>query len=65
LRILATAHAKNDGLYNIVIRSITIRPISLIDEEEVCMEVWTGDLEEKHRNMATKLSLDTSTKLDL
>ena len=35
--LLATAHAGAEHLYKIVIEPITTSPISLIDEEEVCM----------------------------
>jgi hypothetical protein len=38
--LLATAHAGAEGLYKIVIEPITTSPISLTDEEEVCMAAW-------------------------
>ena len=66
LMILATARAGDDGLYKIVMNSLdNVSPISLIDEEEVCMGAWTGDPEAKRRNLAKGMSLDTKTKPDL
>ena len=66
LMILATARAEDDGLYKIVINPLdNISPISLIDEEEVCMAAWVGDPEAKRRNLAKEVSLDTKAKSDL
>jgi hypothetical protein len=51
--ILATARAGDDGMYKIVINPLDNRsPISLIDEEEVCMAAWAGDPEAIRRNLA-------------
>ena len=63
--ILATANAGDDGLYKIVIKPLTCSPISLIDEEEVCMAAWAGDPEAKRHNLAQGVSFDTIAKLDL
>jgi hypothetical protein len=53
LTILATARAGDDGMYKIVINPLDNEsPISLIDEEEVCMAAWAGDTEAKRRNLA-------------
>jgi hypothetical protein len=66
LTILATARARDDGLYKIVINPLdNVNPISLIDEEEVCMAVWAGDPEAKCRNLAQGVSIDTKAKPDL
>ena len=63
LRILATARAGDDGLYKIVIAPLDNgSPISLIDEEEVCMVAWAGDLEAKRHNLAKGVSVDTKAK---
>ena len=47
LMILATAKAGDDGLYKIVINPLdNVSPISLIDEEEVCMAAWVETLKQ-------------------
>ena len=38
--LLATAQAGAEGLYRLVIEPVTSNPISLTDEEEVCMAAW-------------------------
>ena len=38
--LLVTAHAGDEGLYRLIIEPITSNPISLTDEEEVCMAAW-------------------------
>jgi hypothetical protein len=66
LTILATARAGDDGMYKIVINPLDNEsPISLIDEEEVCMVAWAGDPEAKRRNLAQGVSVDTKAKPDL
>ena len=40
-RFFATTHMKDDGLYQIIIKPITISPIKPIDAEEVCLAAWT------------------------
>ena len=42
----------DDGLYKIVINSLGNKsPISLIEEEEMCMTTLTRDLKAKHRDL--------------
>ena len=66
LMILTTVKAGDDGLYNIVINSLdNASPISLINEEEVCMAAWAGDPEAKHRNLAKGVFINTKAKPDL
>ena len=66
LMILATVEAGDDGLYKIVIKSLDNEcPVSLIDEEEVCMAAWAGDLEAKRRNLAKGVFINTKAKPDL
>ena len=63
LMILATAKAGDDGLYKIVIKSLDNEcPVSLIDEEEVCMAAWAGDPEAKCRNLAKGVFINTKAK---
>ena len=66
LTILATAKVEDDGLYKIVINVFdNDNPISLINEEEVCMAAWTRDPEALRRHLAQEVSLDTKAKRDL
>jgi hypothetical protein len=62
LTMFATTKVKDDDLYKIVINLLTCSAISLIDDKEVSMVVWTGDPEAKCRNMAQGLFLDTIAK---
>ena len=66
LMILVTARAGDDDMYKIVINSLdNVSPISLIDDEEVCMAAWAGDPEAKRRNLVKGVSVDTKTNPDL
>lgn len=65
LRIFATAYARDDGLYKIVIKPIIISTIYLIDEKNVCMMSLVGDPETKHPNLTMGVSLDITTKPDI
>jgi hypothetical protein len=66
LTILATARTRDDGLYKIVINPFDNgSPISLIDDEDVCMAAWAGDPEAIRRNLAQGVSVDTKAKPDL
>ena len=66
LRIFATSRAGDDGLYKIVINSLNNgSPISLIDEEEVCMATWANDPEAIRRNLVQGVLVDTKPKPDL
>ena len=66
LMILATARVGDDGMYKIVINPFdNVSPISLIDEEEVCMATWVGDPEAKCCNLAKGVFVDTKAKPDV
>ena len=66
LTILVTVKAGDDGLYKIVINSLdNVSPISLIDDEDVCMAAWVGDPEAKRRNLAKGVFINTKAKPDL
>ena len=63
--LFATAHAGAEGLYMMVIESITSSPISMTDEEEVCMAAWAKGSRLDGHNLATGVLRDTTTKQDL
>jgi hypothetical protein len=63
--LLATAKAGAEGLYTIVIKPMTVSPISPIDAEEVSMAAWARDPEAKGHHLAQGVSLDTVAKPDL
>jgi hypothetical protein len=63
--LLATAHAGAEGLYKVVIEPITTSPISLTDEDEVCMAAWAEGPQLSGHNLATGVSRDTTAKQDL
>lgn len=46
-RFFATAHARDDGLYKIVIKPITISHISKTKVKEVCLAIWARTLKLK------------------
>jgi hypothetical protein len=63
--LLATAKAGAEGLYTIVIKPMTVSPISPIDAKDVSMAAWARDPEAKSHHLAQGVSLDTVAKPDL
>ena len=64
MTIFATARAKDDSLYKIAINSLdNENPISLRDEEDVCMAAWAGDPKALHCNLAQRISVETKAYL--
>lgn len=61
----APTHAGNDGLYQIVIKPITISFISLTDAKEVCLATWAEDPKARSRNLVMHVSVDAIAKPDL
>ena len=63
--LLAIVHAGDEGLYRLVIEPITSNPISLTDEEEVCMAAWAEGPRLRGQNLANEISKYTTAKQDL
>ena len=53
------------GLYRLVLEAITRNPISLTDEEDVCMAAWVVGPRLRGRNMAKEVLRYTTAKQDL
>lgn len=63
--LLATANAGDERLNIIINKVMTKSPISLTDAKNVCITAWAEDPELRIRNLATRVSKDTTAKPDM